>query len=431
MKRALIITISFLVIAGVVTAGVLARGRGSSDTGYRLVEVSRGDVVQTVSATGSLSAVRTVQVGTQVSGQIAWIGADFNDHVRRGQVIAVLDSTLLAQAVEQAQTDLDKARADVDQTHYIASQDEALHAQGSITDTDYHTALYNADVAKTQLQSAQVALNRARQNLGYATIRSPIDGIVIQRDVDVGQTVAASLQAPQLFLIAEDLRKMQILASVDESDIGMIADGQPVQFTVEAYPNRTFAGTVQQVRLESTTVDNVVNYTVVVAVDNADGVLLPGMTATVNFQVAHATDVLRVPNAALRFRPTDAMLAAARAERAAAGDTSSSAAAGHTGHRGGGGPGGGPGGGGRSAKGSTPSGAATLWVLDAAGKPTPMRVHLGITDGQNTQISGSGVSDGLKVIAGVTTGANVVEPTASSSPFQGSQAGGRFRGGGF
>jgi HlyD family secretion protein len=320
MKR-LIIGLSLVGVAAAVTVGFLVRGGATPAASYRFVAVDRGDIASTVSATGTLSAVRTVAVGTQVSGQIAVLGADFNDHVHRGQVIARLDSTLLVQAIAQAQTDLDKAQANVVQTRYLADQGGRLQASGYMTDTDYRLTLYNADVARAGLRAAQIALQRAQQNLSYATILSPIDGIVIERNVDVGQTVAASLQAPQLFLLAENLQRMQILASVDESDIGQIQVGQPVRFTVQAFPNRTFEGTVRQVRLQSTTTSNVVSYTVVVAVDNLDSALLPGMTATVNFQVAKATAVLRVANAALRFRPSAAMLAEVSADRAAAGDT--------------------------------------------------------------------------------------------------------------
>lgn len=436
MKRMLMI-VAVLAVAGAVTAAVLAKGHADAKSSFRLVQISRGDVEQTVSATGTLGAVRTVQVGTQVSGQIAALYADFNDHVHRGQVIARLDSTLLAQAVASAQTDLDRAQANVEQTRFLADQTDRLHAAGSATDTDWKTALYNAEVAQAALRSSQIALQRAQQNLAYAVIRAPIDGIVIERDVDVGQTVAASLQAPQLFLIAEDLRRMQILASVDESDIGAIKDGQPVSFTVQAYANRSFQGGVQQVRLQSKTTDNVVNYTVVVAVDNADGALLPGMTATVNFEVAKAAGVLRVGNAALRFRPDAALVAEVQAERRAAGDTAGGMRADSTTRaawraRMASGPGGsGAGTAGRvgAVSGSTDrtgreAGFATLWYLDAAGRPQEMRVRTGLTDGQVTEVSGPKVQEGMEIIAGLLTGSAAQAATAqgtSVNPFQSQQ----------
>jgi len=438
MKRTLII-IALVGVAGAITAGFLMKGNGTAAASYRFVSVTRGDVQQTVSSTGTLGAVRTVQVGTQVSGQISELHADFNSHVRKGQVIARLDSTLLAQAVASAQTDVDKARSNIEQTRFLADQAERLHAAESLTDTDYRTAVYNAAVAQTALAASQIALQRAQQNLQFATIRAPIDGIVIERDVDVGQTVAASLSAPQLFLIAEDLRRMQILASVDESDIGTIADGQPVQFTVQAYPNRMFVGRVQQVRLQSKTDQNIVSYSVVVSVDNADGVLLPGMTATVTFEVAKATAVLRVPNAALRFRPSAAMAAEVQAARKAAGDTSAAGqrpdSAAWAARRAGA-AGAAPGATGAPAlavgqASGTAGGAArranvvTLWYVDASGKPQSVRAHTGLTDGQLTEVTGPALREGMQVIAGLNSGATAATPAAAVNPFQGQQGQGQ------
>ena len=446
MKRVLMIA-GIVVVAGGVMAAVLEKSHAGSKTAYRLVQVSRGDVQQTVSATGTLSAVRTVQVGTQVSGQIAELDADFNDHVRRGQVVARLDSTLLAQAVASAQTDLDRARANVEQTQFLSDQADRLHAAGSMTDTDWRTARYNYEVAQASLRSAQIALQRAQQNLDYAVIRSPIDGVVIERDVDVGQTVAASFSAPQLFLIAEDLRRMQILASVDESDIGAIKNGQPVSFTVQAYPDRTFQGRVAQVRMQSKTTDNVVNYTVVVAVDNADGALLPGMTATVSFQTARATDVLRVSNAALRFRPSAELVAAIQAERRAAGDTargatpdSAARAAWRERQAQGAAAAGGASAGARGTDGfaagsgqrrAGESGFARLYYLDADGRPQVARVRTGLTDGQVTEISGPAVHEGMAFIAGLLTGSEAAAASSATStnPFQAQRP--QFRPGGF
>jgi HlyD family secretion protein len=438
MKKILIVLPIFAVAAIATTGFFLARNRSAASASYRFVAVDRGDVTSIVSATGTLSAVRTVAVGTQVSGQIAALYVDFNDHVHKGQVIALLDSTLLAQAVEQAQTDLDKAQANVVQTRFLSDQADSLSGSGSISDTDYRTAVYNAAVAQTALAAARIALQRAQQNLQYATIRAPIDGIVIERDVDVGQTVASSLQAPQLFIIAEDLRRMQILASVDESDIGQLAVGQPVRFTVQAYTNRTFDGMVRQKRLQSTTNSNVVSYTVVVAVDNPDGALIPGMTATVNFQVAKATNVLRVANAALRFRPSAAMLAEVNAARAAAGDTgaagvrpdsaaraawqarAAAAAQGAAGAR--------VAAGGQTAAGAAGSpgrraNVASLYYLDAAGRPQVARVHTGLTDGQFTEVTGTALREGMQVIAGLNTGgtAAAAAPAAAVNPFQSQQ----------
>jgi HlyD family secretion protein len=410
MKRILII----LAVLGATGAsiGFFMEGRGSASTAYRFVAITRGSIESAVSATGALSAVKTVQVGTQVSGQIAELDADFNDHVHKGQLVAKLDPTLLEEAVHQAQ-------ADLEQKQFTLEQDTSLYRDKAITEAEYRTAEYNVTMSKANLLSSQAALERAQQNLRYTSIYSPIDGIVIERDVNVGQTVAASFSAPQLFLIAQDLAHMQILASVDESDIGQIRDGQAVQFTVQAYPNRTFTGTVQQVRLQSTTTENVVNYTVVVAVPNPDGALLPGMTATVSFQVAKAANVLEVPNAALRFRPTEEMVAAMRRELGGEADTLR--ANGEFNRQR-------PGAEARQEPFRRNGNVARLWYVGDHGEFAVARVRTGITDGQMTEISGPDVHEGMQVIAGIASS----EPDAQvANPFQGGQSRGFRRPGGF
>ncbi len=434
--RRLITGISVLAIAGVSIAFLLHRS-AKDTTSYRFVEVTRGDIESAVNSTGILSAVRTVQVGTQVSGQIAELHADFNDHVKKGQLIARLDPTVLEEAVRQAEADVERAQADLQQKQFVLNQTESMYKNEVSTETEYKTAQYDAKMSEAALKSSQSNLERAKRNLSYASIYSPIDGIVIERNVDVGQTVAASLSAPQLFLIAEDLSHMQILASVDEGDIGQIREGQPVHFTVQAYPNRTFDGKVGQVRMQSTANENVVNYTVVVAVNNPDGLLLPGMTATVSFEVAKATNVLKVQNAALRLRPTAAMIATARTG-GPAGLRDSSRAGTDSGRGIARRPGtveedalrepGRAGGVGESQR----VGFAQLWYLDDNGNPAMTRVRTGLTNGQETEITGSSVHEGMQVIAAVTSSDQA--PGAVSSPFQTGQPQGRggFRGrGGF
>jgi HlyD family secretion protein len=418
---------------------------------YRFATVTRGDLESTVSATGALSAVTTVQVGTQVSGQVAQIYVDFNDRVRKGQLLARIDPTLQQQAVLDAQAGLIRAQADLERSKAEYERNKTLFDQKVLTATEFNTAQYNYTVAQASVKSAQVALDRARKNLSYTEIHAPIDGVVVERNVDVGQTVAASLSAPQLFLIANNLSQMQILASVDESDIGLIHEGQDVRFTVQAYPSQNFTGKVRQVRLQSATTENVVNYTVVVSVENPKGTLLPGMTATVEFLTGSAKDALIVPNAALRFRPTPEMMAeagvsatgmgaprtaadsaafaarrdslrAARAARAASGAAGGGqAGAGQAG--GGQGPAGGnrAGGGATGATRSTSSGSrggfAQLWYVDSTmGKPAVMRVRTGISDGQNTQVLGPNVKEGMQVIIGTATTTAATTPT--TSPFQ-------------
>ena len=382
---------------------------------YRFATVTRGNLEATVSATGALSAVKTVQVGTQVSGQIAGLYADFNQHVKKGQLLARIDPTLQQQAVQDAQAGVARAQSQYALAKQEYDREKTLYDSKVITATEFGTAQSNYEVGKANLQSAQIALDKAKQNLAYTNIYAPIDGVIVQRSVDIGQTVAASLSAPQLFLIANDLSQMQILANVDESDIGQIAVGQPVTFTVQAYPNRSFNGTVQQVRLQSTTQDNVVNYTVVITVSNPDGKLLPGMTATVQFLTGSAKNVLLVPNAALRFRATPEMMAQVgfgQRTRAAGGSTSAagastSAAGGAIGQRSGGYAVSGTRGAGLP-NGSGRSTAGILWYLDKTGKLAVARVKTGLTDGQTTEITPrdsttSAVQNGLQVIVGTNT----------------------------
>ena len=373
---------------------------------YRYATVERGDIRAAVAATGALSAVTTVQVGTQVSGRVVATYADFNDRVTKGQLIARIDPTLLEQAVRDAQAGLERSRALYQQADVEYQRNLGLFKEKVLTEIEFDTTRFAREVAAANVKSAEVALERARQNLAYTEIYAPIDGIVVERNVDVGQTVAASLSAPQLFLIANDLARMQILASVAESDIGAIHKGQPVTFTVQAFPEQSFTGTVQQVRLQSTTTENVVNYTVVIEVANPGEKLLPGMTASVDFVTGEAKDVLTIPNAALRFRATEAMLAEVRKTGGAQGQRASGARpAGEA--RGSG-----------DARGTgerRPADLAILWYVDGNGRLARLPVRTGLTDGQRTGISGEGLKEGMNVIIGVTqSGASA----QSSSPFQ-------------
>ncbi|HNX97602.1 MAG TPA: efflux RND transporter periplasmic adaptor subunit, partial [Candidatus Aminicenantes bacterium] len=277
MKKASIIAAIVIVIAlGIFL--LTGSKEENPEEAYQFVKVERGDVEALVSSTGTLNAVTTVQVGTQVSGRIAKIFTDFNQRVKQGQVIAQLDTSTLLMAVDSAQSNYAKAMAQLQQAVTDLHRTELLFQEKIRTKNDLEQAQINHTTAKANLQAAKSELERSRINLSYATIYAPIDGVVISRDIDVGQTVAASFTAPTLFQIANDLSKMQILASVDESDIGQIKEGQGARFTVQAYPERNFPGRVSQIRMQPTTTQNVVNYTVVVEVDNP-GMLLPGMTA--------------------------------------------------------------------------------------------------------------------------------------------------------
>jgi len=448
---------AIVVAAGALGLWIYRNAEAHEAPSYRFATVTRGNLESTVSATGALNAVTTVQVGTQVSGQVSQILVDFNDRVKKGQLLARIDPTLAQQAVLDAQAGVIRAQADLDRSKAEYDRNKTLYDQKVLTATEFTTAQYNYTVAQASVKSAQVALDRARQNLAYTQIYAPIDGVVVQRNVDVGQTVAASLSAPQLFLIANDLSQMQILANVDESDIGMIHEGQDVRFTVQAYQNQTFSGKVRQVRLQSTTTENVVNYTVVVTVGNPKGTLLPGMTATVEFLTGSADNALMVPNAALRFRATPDMMAAAgvtngaprtaadsaafaarrdslRRARAAAGGNAGGGQVGggqnaggqnaggqNAGGQGNGGTAGAGGAGGatRSRSSGGRNGFAQLWYVGANGKPAVMRVRTGLSDGQNTQVIGPDVKEGMQVIIGTNTAAATTNaPSTTTSPFQ-------------
>ena len=439
-RKQAIIGVAILALASVLL--LARRGSGSEDSSFRFVTVEMGDLEQVVSATGKLDAVTTVQVGTQVSGIINEVYVDFNDVVEEGQVIALLDRTLLEIAVNESRTSLTRSQAQYEFVDRNFERTKKLFEQQLVSEAEYDQAEYDMLTAQSTYESSRISLERAQRNLGYATIYAPISGKVIERNVDPGQTVAASLSTPQLFLIANDLSEMQILASVDESDIGFIEDGQDVRFTVQAYPDDSFMGTVAQVRLQSKVQENVVNYTVVVDVSNDDGTLLPGMTATVEFLVQTVSEVLKVPNAALRFRPPEAMLTEMterrraefeqrRAEREASGEATDGPGGfpGGEGRRGGG-AGGGPGGfgGQRGEGGFNRDDIATLYYLDDAGQLASMRARKGITDGQYTEVLGRTLEEGLQVIAAITSGSSSSE--SNTNPFQQQrQSGGRGRGG--
>jgi HlyD family secretion protein len=420
--RILIGAIPFLALGGL---WVYRSADGSEGPAYRFATVERGNIEATVSATGTLGAVTTVQVGTQVSGQVSAILVDFNDRVKKGQLIARIDPTLQQQTVRDAQAGVERNRAELDQTEREYERNRQLFESKVITETEFSDVQYRVAVARANVKSAQVTLDRARQNLSYTSIYAPIDGIVVERNVDVGQTVAASLSAPQLFLIANDLSRMQILASVDESDIGIIEEGQPVRFSVQAHQNETFTGTVKQVRLQSTTQENVVNYTVVVEVENPNGKLLPGMTATVDFLTGAATDVLTVPNAALRFRATEAMMTTVRPAQGAPARSASAASSDSTRAQ-------------RAAAGQRENGpsdarrrnVAMLWYLDESGVLAAARVRTGMTDGQKTEIQGRDLTEGMQVIVGVSAESDAAGSSATS-PFQTQQQSGPPRPGGF
>ena len=420
------------ILAATTLGGVLwfqSRADAGTTPSYRLGKVERGNVRQTVSATGTLGAVRTVEVGTQVSGQISALFVDFNSKVKKGQLIAKIDPILQEQAVRDAQAGVARAEAVVTQTRLEYDRSKKLYDQQIATEAEYNVAQSNYSVARANQTSAQISLQKARQNLSYTNIYSPIDGVVVERAMDVGQTVAASLSAPKLFVIANDLSRMQILASVDESDIGKIVAGQPVTFTVQSFPERQFTGTVEQVRLNSTTLNNVVSYTAVVSVANEDGKLLPGMTASVKLVTASADSVLTVPATALRFTPpegakTTSPATPARPRTDSSAPPAPNAVAGGApqgGFPGGGFPGG-PGGANAPRRprpaGTQPGSMATLWTVDSEGVLTPHRVRIGISDGQRTQITARDLQEDASIVIGATQPGSAAAAAATANPLQ-------------
>ena len=408
MKKKSILAVGLVAILAII--GVLVRrvAFAKEEPQYRFAKVERGNIRSTVSATGTLNAVTTVSVGTQVSGQVSDLFVDYNDHVKKGELLARIDPTLALQGVTDAQASLQKAQAEAVQAQRGYTRNRELLDSGLIARSDYEQTQSADEVANADVKSARVALDKAKQQLAYTNIYAPIDGVVVDRNVQKGQTVAASLSAPQLFLIANDLSKMQILASVGESDIAQIQPGQRAEFSVQALQGQTFRGVVQQVRLQSTVQDNVVDYTVVVNVDNAAGKLMPGMTARVNFLTSAARNVLMVPNAALRFRPATTASTTTATKPLTPAPLSPSF---------------------RRGEGT----GKALYYLDANGKLASIKVQSGITDGTITQVSGNGLNEGMQVITGSASATGATQQAqTSASPFQsGQQQGGRGARGGF
>ena len=317
MKKALAaIAVSVLVVAAAYLA--VSWRSGAKTPPYRTAPVARGEIAETVLATGTVNAVTTVSVGSQVSGTIQKIYVDFNSRVQKGDLIARIDPRLFEASLLQARGSLGNARAALERAEVLLVDTERtfrrnreLVKDGFVAQADvdsaqtaYETAIAQRKSAEAQVRQAEGTVSAAETNLRYTTIRSPVDGIVISRNVDAGQTVAASFQTPTLFTIAQDLTKMQIDTNVDEADIGRVRSDLATTFTVDAYPGRIFEGTVVQVRNSPIVTQNVVTYNVVVRVDNRDLALKPGMTANVSIRVRKLADVLKIPNAALRFRPS-------------------------------------------------------------------------------------------------------------------------------
>ncbi|MDP2207523.1 MAG: efflux RND transporter periplasmic adaptor subunit [Bacteroidota bacterium] len=403
---------------------------------YRTEKVGRGDVIVQVRATGTVNPVTTVQVGSQVSETLSKIYVDFNSQVYAGQIIAQIDSTFLAASVKESEANMERVQAQVNEARRAMKRVQELFNKNLVSQAEMDVAQTNYETSLAQLKQAQASLDRAKVNIRYSIIRSPINGVVISRDVDVGQTVAASLQAPKLFVIAHDLKKMQVEANVDEADIGNIEVGQEVTFTVDAHPNREFKGKVTQVRLSPQNIQNVVTYTVIIEVPNPDMKLMPGMTATASILVNEKTDVLRVPALALRFQPPADVVEKIEkeiAEKFKSRDTTNnngkspdSVNHGNGEHRmqsfggGGGGfmPGSGMGGG--SPRGEGRRGGMRqiqrVWVLDENKNLKPMPVRTGISDNRFVEVKGGPLKEGDEIIVGMEMSA-AATTQAQRNPF--------------
>ena len=450
IKRHWLIALIVVVAIGVFAAFEF---KGNDKPQYFTTKVDRGDIHAVVEATGTINAVTTVQVGSQVSGTISKLYVDFNSRVKKGQVVAQIDPALFTATLLQAKADLANARAnlaaaqanlvkakatavqtkaDYDRTAGLAKAGVMSQQQLDLAKANYETADAAVSAAQAtvtqsaaQVQQKQAAVEVAQTNVNYTTIHAPIDGTVIARNVDVGQTVAASLQAPTLFTIAQDLTKMQVYASTDESDVGMIRTGQVVSFKVDAYPKDTFRGRVSQIRMNATTVQNVVTYNTIIDFDNPELKLFPGMTAYITIPVANANGVLRVPNGALRYKPdmkADEIRAlyqkyglshggeteAANAGPSAGGATGKQYRARSEGTQGGGG--------GDNAQQRTPRlDVAVLWKLRPDKTLEPVRIQTGITDHTVTEVAriiNGQLNEGDELV----TGGMSATPSAASRP---------------
>ncbi len=408
----------------------LLNGGGADKVTYRFEKVDRGDVLVSISATGTLNAVTTVLVGSQVSGTIEKLYVDFNSTVKEGQLLAQLDPTFLQAAVNEQRANVDRATAQVNEAQRNFDRSKELSEKSLISQADMDAATTTLESAKASLAQAAASLDRARVNLRYATIKAPISGVVISRDVDVGQTVAASLSAPTLFTIAQDLRKMQVEASVDEADIGNVKEGQRVTFRVDAFPEEEFVGAVSQVRLKPIVNQNVVTYIVIISVENPSQKLMPGMTATVSIEVAKSEDVLRVPLQALRFTPSAEELeklaeswGADSSARMIGGDSTQRERRRPGGFERRRAEGGSDSSGGRQRRIAT---MARVWKLED-GKLRPVMIRKGIQDSRYVEILSQRLSEGDEVIVGTVGGITTTTPTTSQNPFMPQQ---QQRGGG-
>ena len=402
--------ISFVLLgAAIAGGGWYYSSRKTEEIQYRTAKVERGDVIQTVRATGTIQPIKLVQVGTQVNGPIKKLYVDFNSQVKVGDVVAQIDPTTYEARLAQDQANLVESQAMVEQTQAKLVQAEKelerskkLTAREMLSQAELDSAIAARDTLTAQMKvseaaiaQAQAALRLSQANLGYTTIHSPVEGVVINRSVSEGQTVVASMSAQVLFLIATDLRKIQVEASIPEADIGNIALGQQVLFTVDAY-EQSFTGTVAQIRMAASTVQNVVTYPVIIEADNSDKKLFPGMTSDIVCEVAHHENILKVPNAALRFKPEERPAAVSPAES-------------------------------KSKEGEALEREYRIWIQETkSGSLQPIPVILGITDGAYTEVQGdSSLQEGQNAVIGIQAASDqkTVNPFTPKMPGSGRRGG--------
>lgn len=413
-RRRLALLVGLAIALGGGTAAWLMLKPDAAPT-YRTVKPDRGTIAAKVTATGTLSALVTVDVGSQVSGRIQEIFVDFNSPVRKGQVLAKIDPQLTEAAVNQARANYIEAKSNYSRVQVQAAlaskqyqRTKQLAEQRLIATAELDTALADMEAAAAQVEGAKASMQRAEAslklaevNLGYTTIVSPIDGVVVSRDVDMGQTVAASLQAPTLFVIAQDLRKIQVDASVAEADMGKMRAGMKAEFTVDAYPEQTFVGTVRQIRNSAVTVQNVVTYNAIIDVANPELKLKPGMTANVSLIYDERENALRIPNSVLRFRPAAGTVE--RPERRGGDRPSPERRA--------------------ERKGDAQASAdrRTVWVL-VDGKPRPVRIQTGLSDGNLTEVTKGELSENSELIVDASNGATKATAPSSRNGQSGNRA---------
>jgi HlyD family secretion protein len=437
MKKKILIIAGIIVLAAAAFLGFKLFSKKKVEYTFDTVKVEKGSITNTVTATGTIQAIKTISVGTQVSGLIDKIYVDFNDVVKKGQVLAKLDTTALRAQYDQSMSQVDQAQAQLSYQKATYDRLKGLYDKNLIAQADFDQAEYNYKNAVASLNNAKSALDRAKVNLGYATIYSPIDGVVLNRAIELGQTVAASFSTPTLFSIANDLTQMQVQTSVDEADIGKVKNNQRVEFTVDAYPDLKFKGSVSQVRLQPTTTNNVVTYTVILNAPNPDKKLMPGMTASATIFVQEKDSTLVLSGKALRFTPSTAYLQEMRTEmrkmmasrNGGSGGAMASPAGAQSGFQGGAmrsgsaasgqptgtgtGMQGGAGQGFGGMRGQLPADEKMVWVKGDQGRIHPARIKIGIDNGTNVEVL-SGLKEGEEVVVSMS-GAKAATTTSTTS----------------